>query len=70
MALNFAPSPYAAYEMTIWMLGSLSERSWDHVALAAPFILAGLAILTTMGRAVDALALGEALRQTGGLPGV
>jgi len=60
VALNFAPSPYAAYEMTIWMLGSLSERSWDHVALAAPFILAGLAILTTMGRAVDALALGEA----------
>ncbi|HEX2801105.1 MAG TPA: iron ABC transporter permease [Phenylobacterium sp.] len=60
VALNFAPSTYAAYEMTIWMLGSLSERSWDHVALAAPFILAGLAILTTMGRAVDALALGEA----------
>ena len=25
-----APSPYAAYEMNIWMLGSLSERSWDH----------------------------------------
>jgi iron complex transport system permease protein len=41
------------------MLGSLAERSWDHVALAAPFILTGLAILATMGRAVDALTLGE-----------
>jgi len=60
MALNFAPSPYAAYEMSVWMLGSLSERSWDHIALAAPFILAGLAILATLGRVVDALALGEA----------
>ncbi|HEX4712607.1 iron ABC transporter permease [Phenylobacterium sp.] len=59
MALNFAPSPYAAYEMSVWMLGSLSERSWDHVLLAAPFIGAGLAILATMGRAVDALTLGD-----------
>ncbi len=60
LALNFAPSPYAAYEMSVWMLGSLAERSWDHVILAAPFIVAGLAILATMGRAVDALTLGEA----------
>jgi iron complex transport system permease protein len=59
MALNFAPSPYAAYEMSIWMLGSFSEKSWDHVLLAAPFILAGMAILSTMGRSIDALTLGE-----------
>jgi iron complex transport system permease protein len=59
MALNFAPSPYAAYEMSVWMLGSLAERSWDHVLLAAPFIALGVAILATTGRAVDALALGE-----------
>ena len=59
LALNFAPSPYAAYEMNVWMLGSLAERSWDHVLLAAPFVAAGLAVLATMGRAVDALALGD-----------
>ena len=59
LALNFAPNPYAGYEMNIWMLGSLSEKSWDHILLAAPFIAAGLAILATLGRAVDALALGE-----------
>ena len=68
MALNFAPSPYAAYEMSIWMLGSFSERSWDHVALAGPFILAGVAILSTMGRAIDALALGEVQAQSLGVP--
>ena len=60
LALNFAPSPYAAYEMSVWMLGSLAERSWDHILLAAPFIVVGMAILATMGRAVDALTLGEA----------
>ncbi|WP_293678351.1 iron ABC transporter permease, partial [uncultured Phenylobacterium sp.] len=59
LALNFAPSPYAAYEITVWMLGSLSERGWDHIALVAPFILVGLAILSFMGRAMNALALGE-----------
>ncbi len=60
LALNFAPSPYAAYEITVWMLGSLAERGWDHIALVAPFILVGLLILSFMGRAMDALALGEA----------
>jgi iron complex transport system permease protein len=59
LALNFAPNPYAAYEMNVWMLGTLSEKSWDHIALAAPFMGVGLAVLSTMGRAVDALSLGE-----------
>ena len=59
MALNFAPNPYAAFEMSIWMLGSLSQRSWDHILLAGPFIVAGIVVLSTMGRAIDALALGE-----------
>jgi len=67
MALNFAPSPYAAYEMSVWMLGSLAERSWDHIFLAAPFIAAGLAILSLMGRAVDALALGDVQAQSLGI---
>jgi iron complex transport system permease protein len=67
MALNFAPSPYAAYEMSIWMLGSFAEKSWDHVLLAAPFIVAGVVILSTMGRAIDALTLGETQAQSLGV---
>ncbi|HEX3364891.1 iron ABC transporter permease [Phenylobacterium sp.] len=67
MALNFAPSPYAAYEMSIWMLGSFSEKSWDHVLLATPFIVAGVAILSTMGRSIDALTLGEAQAESLGV---
>ena len=67
MALNFAPSPYAAYEMSIWMLGSFAEKSWDHVLLAAPFIVGGMAILAVQGRAIDALTLGEAQAESLGV---
>jgi iron complex transport system permease protein len=67
LALNFAPSPYAAYEMNVWMLGSLAEKSWDHVLLAGPFVVAGMALLASQGRAVDALALGESQAESLGI---
>ena len=67
LALNLAPSPYAAYEISTWLLGSLADRSWDHVALAAPFILAGSALLLATARALDALALGEAQAESLGI---
>ncbi len=59
LALNFAPSPYAAYEITSWLLGSLAERSWSQLLLATPFMLAGMACLVANMRALDALTLGE-----------
>lgn len=60
LALNFAPSPYAAYEITTWLLGSLADRDWDQLMLAAPFILVGWACLILTIRDLDALTLGEA----------
>jgi iron complex transport system permease protein len=59
LVLNLAPNPYAAYEITHWMLGSLADRGWDQVWLTAPFILVGAALLLGTGRALDALSLGE-----------
>ncbi len=59
LVLNLSPNPFAASEIVYWMLGSLADRSMIHVALAAPFILAGCALLLTLGRALDALTLGE-----------
>ncbi|MBB5686489.1 FecCD family ABC transporter permease [Sphingobium boeckii] len=67
LALNLAPNPYAAYEIMTWLMGSLTDRSWDHVHLAAPFILAGGALLLFTGRALDALALGEAQAESLGV---
>ena len=59
LALNLAPNPFAAYEIMTWLMGSLSDRSWDHVLLAGPFVLVGAALLLITGGALDALALGE-----------
>lgn len=67
LALNFAPNPFAAYELMFWLMGSLADRSLDHVAMAAPFVIAGIAVLLTTGRALDALALGEDAARSLGL---
>jgi iron complex transport system permease protein len=59
LVLNLAPSPFAAAEIVFWLLGSLADRSLDHVALAVPPILLGISVLLRGGRALDALILGE-----------
>ncbi|HEY4264186.1 MAG TPA: iron ABC transporter permease [Micropepsaceae bacterium] len=59
LGLNLAPSIEAAYEIMTWLMGSLANRSWDHVLLVTPFIVAGCAMLAFTGRSLDALSLGE-----------
>jgi iron complex transport system permease protein len=59
LVLDLAPNPYAAYEISHWMMGSLADRSWEQVGLAAPFIVAGMLVLCSTGRGLDALSLGE-----------
>ena len=50
LALNFAPSPYAALEILFWMLGSLADRSLAHVALALPLMLPAWIMLGAAAR--------------------
>ncbi|NHF74322.1 FecCD family ABC transporter permease [Paracoccus xiamenensis] len=59
LVLNLSPNPFAANEIVFWMMGSLADRSWLHVAIAAPFMAAGAAMLWGAGRGLDALTLGE-----------
>ena len=59
LALNLSQNPFAAVEMVLWMMGSLTDRSLTQVWLAAPLILLGMALLLGVGRALDALTLGE-----------
>lgn len=59
LALNLAPNPYAVSEIVFWLLGSLKDRSLQDVAIAAPFVAGGIALLSTTGRALDALTLGD-----------
>lgn len=59
LVLNFSPNPFAAAEIVFWMLGSLSDRSFEHVWIALPFMALGWVLLASLGRGLDALALGE-----------
>jgi iron complex transport system permease protein len=57
LALNLSPNPFAAMEITNWLLGSLEDRAFSHVLLALPPL--GAALLAWDARAFDALTLGE-----------
>ena len=59
LALNLAPNPFAVSEIAFWLLGSLTDRSFQHVVLAAPLILVGAVLILLQSRALDGLALGE-----------
>jgi iron complex transport system permease protein len=59
LILNLAPTPYAALEVAFWLLGSLEDRSVDHLLIAAPFLLASWILLALNARAYRALTLGE-----------
>lgn len=67
LALNLAPSPYAAAEIVFWLLGALSDRSFEHVTLALPMVLVGGLLLAGTGRALEALTLGHEVAATLGV---
>jgi iron complex transport system permease protein len=67
LALSLSPNPYALAEIVFWLLGSLADRSIAHVAVAAPFMAAGLALLATVGRGLDGLTLGETTARSLGI---
>jgi iron complex transport system permease protein len=59
LALNFAPSPYAALEILFWMFGSLADRSLAHVWLLLTLAVPGWLLVIAAARGLDALILGE-----------
>jgi iron complex transport system permease protein len=59
LILNLAPNPFIALEVAFWLLGSLEDRSSDHLFIAAPFVLASWIVLLANARAFRALTLGE-----------
>src|SRR5947209_9413477 len=59
LILNLAPNPFIALEIAFWLLGSLEDRSADHLIIAAPFMIASWVLLAANARAFRALTLGE-----------
>lgn len=59
LALNLSPNPFAALEVVFWLLGSLEDRSFQHVWMAAPFILAGTLLMVSQAGGLRVMSLGE-----------
>ena len=59
LILNLAPNPFIALEVVFWLLGSLEDRSIDHLVIALPFFIASWVLLALPLRAYRALTLGE-----------
>ena len=59
LLMNLAPHPFSLSDMLNWMLGTVANRSFDDLLPAAPFLIAGLAILFAGRRSLSALTLGE-----------
>jgi iron complex transport system permease protein len=59
LALSQSPNPYAMSESVVWMMGALKDRTLADLAFAGPFVAAGIALLLSAARGLDALTLGE-----------
>jgi iron complex transport system permease protein len=67
LVMNLSSNPFVALEIAFWLLGSLEDRSFRHVMLALPFIIAGAGILWSRRNAFRALSLGEETAQSLGV---
>lgn len=67
LALSLSPSPFAALEIAFWLLGSLEDRSFRHVAMAAPFLLVSWTLLLATRAPLRALTLGEDVARSSGV---
>lgn len=67
LAISLAPTPFATSQIVTWLMGALTDRSWDDVRMALPIIALGAVLLGCTGRALDTLTLGESAARTMGV---
>jgi iron complex transport system permease protein len=53
------PSNEALREILFWLAGGLDSRTWAHVWMSGPFILAGVILIVVFARDLNLLMLGE-----------
>ena len=59
LALNLAPNPFSLADLINWMMGSVANRSWADILMAAPVWGIGAALVLMAGPGLRALSLGE-----------
>lgn len=67
LVMNLSSNPFVVLEIAFWLFGSLQDRSFQHVALALPFIVLGAIVLFGQRSAFRALSLGEETAQSLGV---
>lgn len=63
---NFTLTYERNAQILFWLLGGLEDRTWEHVLMAAPVLLAA-ALLWPLGRSMDLLSLGATEAQSLGV---
>jgi iron complex transport system permease protein len=67
LAVSLAPTPFVSSEIVTWLMGALTDRSWNDVWIALPLTIAGAALLLATAPALDALTLGETAARSMGI---
>lgn len=67
LAISLAPNAFAMSQIVTWLMGALTDRSWQDVYVAAPLTVLGIACLWQTAKSLDALTLGEAAARSLGV---
>jgi iron complex transport system permease protein len=59
LVLSLSPTPFVASEIVNWLMGALTDRSWDDVRVTVPAAIVGAVLLAFAAPSLDVLTLGE-----------
>jgi iron complex transport system permease protein len=59
LAMNLSPNPFALSDLVNWLFGTVANRSFVDLALAAPFAVTGFLMIAAAAPGLLALTLGE-----------
>lgn len=59
LTISLAPTPFVASQIVTWLMGALTDRSWDDARITLPVAAVGAALIAFSARSLDALTLGE-----------
>lgn len=65
--ISISPNPFATSEIVNWLMGALTDRGYNDLSIALPFMIIGALFLASTGKALNLLSLGEETARSMGL---
>ncbi len=59
LLISLAPNPFASSEIITWLMGAITDRSWNDIYFTAPLVMIGMIALLCIAKMLDALTLGQ-----------